>query len=290
MSEDKAEALKENARDVLGDYSSLSVGGVLKKTRLDYGLSLEQVHAATRIKKIYLEALEDEDFGRLPGAVYVTGFVKSYADYLGLDSEKMLQLLKKKTGPKPVRPVYNFPVANDEQKIPGLKVILGSTIALIVLIAVLTIGKTGPGSDNIPAVPEDLAKQMIVPDKPAENSAQQPETAVVAPKPKPHPVVMKAIEDVWLEIRDGEGKPVFSRVLKTGEEYWVPADENSYAMTTGNAGGLQMVIDGVEMSPMGQTGEVRRNIALNPAALKVMLTPLEQLPAQTPPETPQIAQ
>ena len=92
---------------------------------------------------------------------------------------------------------------------------------------------------------------------------------------------MKAIEDVWLEIRDGNGKPVFSRVLKTSEEYWVPADEDGYAMTTGNAGGLQMIVDGVPMSPMGKTGEVRRNIALNPAALKVMLSPAEPATPET---------
>lgn len=283
MSEDKAEALKENARDVLGDYSSLSIGGVLKKTRLQYGLTLEQVHQATRIKHIYLEALEDEDFERLPGAVYVTGFVRSYADYLGLDSEQMLQLLKKKTGPKPVRPVYNFPIANDEQKIPGKKIVIGSTLALIIILSALAVGKSGSKTDEIPAVPKELANQMAVPEKPAEEAAPEASaTPEQVEKPKPHPVVMKAVEDVWLEIRDGEGKPVFSRVLKTGEEYWVPADENSYAMTTGNAGGLQMVVEGVVMSPMGKTGEVRRNVALNPAALKVMLNPLEQSSAETP--------
>lgn len=282
MTEDKTEALKENARDVLGDYSSLSIGGVLRKTRLQYGLTLEQVHQATRIKHIYLEALEDEDFERLPGAVYVTGFVRSYADYLGLDSEQMLLLLKKKTGPKPVRPVYNFPVANDEQKIPGKKVVIGSTIALIIILSALAVGKSGYKTDEIPAVPEELVNQMAVPEKPAEEDAPEASAPIPAEKPKPHPVVMKAIEDVWLEIRDGGGKPVFSRVLKTGEEYWVPADENSYAMTTGNAGGLQMVVEGVVMSPMGKTGEVRRNVALNPAALKVMLNPLERSSAETP--------
>ena len=281
MSEDKTQTLKENARDVLGDYSSLSIGGVLKKTRLQYGLSLEQVHAATRIKQIYLEALEDEDFERLPGSVYVTGFVRSYADYLGLDSDQMLQLLKKKTGPKPVRPVYNFPIANDEQKIPGKKVIIASTIALVIVLGVFAAGKSGSMKDEIPAVPQELANQMTVPDKPADALSPRQEAPAEAKKPKPHPVVMKAIEDVWLEIRDGNGKPVFSRVLKTSEEYWVPADEDGYAMTTGNAGGLQMIVDGVPMSPMGKTGEVRRNIALNPAALKVMLNPAEPATPET---------
>jgi cytoskeletal protein RodZ len=61
------------------------IGGSLREARLKRGLSPADVQKAIRIRDRYLQALEDERWELLPGDAYVKGFLRTYADYLGLD-------------------------------------------------------------------------------------------------------------------------------------------------------------------------------------------------------------
>lgn len=66
-------------------------GGFLQQARKKKRLSLEEVASQTRIQQKYLEALESEDFGHLPGKVFAKGFVRSYAKAVGVNEEEALQ-------------------------------------------------------------------------------------------------------------------------------------------------------------------------------------------------------
>ena len=68
------------------------LGDMLRSAREAKGVSLAQAEAATMIKRSYLQALEDDDHGTLPGAVYTKGFLRNYAVYLGLDASHVLSL------------------------------------------------------------------------------------------------------------------------------------------------------------------------------------------------------
>ncbi len=63
------------------------IGRVLEETRKECGLTLDEAEHATKIRKRYLAGLEHEDYGVLPDAVYVRAFLRTYANYLGLDGE-----------------------------------------------------------------------------------------------------------------------------------------------------------------------------------------------------------
>lgn len=67
------------------------LGQQLKEARLQKGLSLEDVQEMTKIRKRYLEAIEQGDFKVLPGSFYVRAFIKTYAEAVGLDPEALLQ-------------------------------------------------------------------------------------------------------------------------------------------------------------------------------------------------------
>ena len=67
------------------------VGELLRGARLQRGVTLGQAASATRIKSSFLEALEDGDYSQLPGAAYTTGFLRNYAQYLGLNPDDILQ-------------------------------------------------------------------------------------------------------------------------------------------------------------------------------------------------------
>src|SRR6187455_815118 len=65
------------------------VGATLRDARTDRGVELSEVEAATKIRRRYLNAIENEAWDVLPGPAYAAGFVRAYADYLGLDGARM---------------------------------------------------------------------------------------------------------------------------------------------------------------------------------------------------------
>jgi hypothetical protein len=67
------------------------LGSSLHEARVRRGVELAQVAAETRIRTRYLQALEDERFELLPGSVYGKGFLRAYADYLGLESQLFVE-------------------------------------------------------------------------------------------------------------------------------------------------------------------------------------------------------
>lgn len=66
------------------------IGTELKRLREQKGLTLEEVHQALKIRIRYLEAIEAGDVGALPGIVYARGFIKSYAEFLGINGQELL--------------------------------------------------------------------------------------------------------------------------------------------------------------------------------------------------------
>lgn len=74
--------------------SAQDIGRALREQREQRGLSIETAAEATRIRRHYLTALEEGDFGALPSAAQVRGFLRAYADYLDLDADKLLEQLK----------------------------------------------------------------------------------------------------------------------------------------------------------------------------------------------------
>ncbi|WP_066635349.1 helix-turn-helix domain-containing protein [Desulfolucanica intricata] len=68
----------------------MEIGSILRQTREAKGLSLQQAEEETKIRRKYLEALENEKFDVLPGPVYVKAFIKTYAKYLGLNGEELV--------------------------------------------------------------------------------------------------------------------------------------------------------------------------------------------------------
>ena len=79
--------------------------------------------------------------------------------------------------------------------------------------------------------------------------------------------IMRATGATWVEIRDaGKDEILLTRVLYVGDEYH-PPDRPGLVLMTGNAGGIEISVDGRKAPSIGPQGSVRRNISLNPSAL-----------------------
>lgn len=77
------------------------VGEILRSTRIEQGISLDAIEKETRIRRRYLEALENEEWDVLPGRVYLKGFMKTYCRFLGIDEEPLLKALEETITPAP---------------------------------------------------------------------------------------------------------------------------------------------------------------------------------------------
>jgi cytoskeleton protein RodZ len=102
---------------------------------------------------------------------------------------------------------------------------------------------------------------------PSPNASEQASTAAEpAPIPPAAKVVIRANRDSWIEIRDKDDAVVLQRVLRQGETFNVP-DQKGLIMTTGNAGGIVIELEGRPLQALGSLGVVKRGIKLDPAAL-----------------------
>jgi hypothetical protein len=76
-------------------------------------------------------------------------------------------------------------------------------------------------------------------------------------------IQIRATQDSWIQVRDGTGDLLMTRVLRPGDIYRVP-DKAGLKMQTGNAGGLQVSVDGAQGTAMGTPGQVLRGVPLDP--------------------------
>src|SRR5260221_10256078 len=72
-----------------------TVGKILREARVEKLLSLDEVEKHTKIRKELLEALEADNFDKLPPSTFVQGFIKNYGKYLGLDAGKLLAVFRR---------------------------------------------------------------------------------------------------------------------------------------------------------------------------------------------------
>ncbi|MBM4402034.1 MAG: helix-turn-helix domain-containing protein [Candidatus Cloacimonetes bacterium] len=72
-----------------------TAGEILKSERIKKGLSLEEIAKQTKIKLEFLKAIEDQDYQKLPSSAYAKGFVRNYAQTLGLDVTKLMAFFRR---------------------------------------------------------------------------------------------------------------------------------------------------------------------------------------------------
>lgn len=121
-----------------------------------------------------------------------------------------------------------------------------------------------------PAAPPSMVASLTPPEQ--ATSPTDAAAATIPPVPPaaaatpPH-LVVQATADAWIQVRQKGGHVLLNRVLRSGETWTVP-DEPSLLLTTGNAGGTEVLVDGVATPPLGRDGAVRRDLPLNAEAIK----------------------
>jgi cytoskeleton protein RodZ len=136
------------------------VGEELRDAREASGLSIEDMSQALRIRRVYLVALEEGRMRDLPSPAYAWGFVRNYANALGLDADEMVRRFRDSAGPAvPRRHDLIFPEPVPERGMPtGILVLVGAVLAIGAYIGWLNWSSPSNRTvDAIPAVPPGVA-------------------------------------------------------------------------------------------------------------------------------------
>lgn len=261
--------------------TDLPVGEILRRTRVHYQKSIKDVETALRIRAEQIEAIEQGNVEKLPARVYAIGFVRSYAEFLGLDGGRIVDLFKTQSAGQASVPSLNFPVAaTDSKAAPFLLVV----VCVVVLIAFAVVFVTQQESkreviESVPPPPKVVEQEIAVeqpvygPMRPSlaeggVSAEQSTEQGLEPADPvKPKGVVLNVQQNSWVEIRDKDDEVVLSRVLQAGDQYFVP-DRPDLNISIGNAGGVSLEIDGVSLKPLGEKGSVIRRLPLDIDVLK----------------------
>lgn len=125
-----AEPRSEPSIDISAYPVDIGVGELLRLTRERLGHELQSVANQLRIRLSYLEAIEESRFRDLPGTTYAIGFVRSYADYLGLDGPDIVRRFREEAARIHGRTKLIFPNLAIEGKVPRAAILLVSALTL----------------------------------------------------------------------------------------------------------------------------------------------------------------
>lgn len=115
-----------------GKKTVTKVGSLLKEMRLEKGLRLPDVSKRLCIRKLYLEAIEESDYDEIPAFPYGVGFIRSYAEYLGLNGDNIVDLYKEETNATPDKNIYVLE-PQGEANVPNRKYLLISLLAIVLV-------------------------------------------------------------------------------------------------------------------------------------------------------------
>lgn len=228
----------------------MSFGEKLKEVREAKGYSLDYIEEETKIRKLYINALEQETFEVLPPRVYATGFVRRYSKFLGLNADEMVVEFQS-------RAYYNESIHEEVTQISQKEVDVGFPIlyrnilaGIVFLIIAIWAGKLVLG--YITGRMDIPDQQATVPPK-VEEPVKQPSPPV--PEVKKALVLIEARQDCWLNVVV-DGETVFTKIIKAGDKQEFEGKESVY-IKAGNAGGINITFNGEKVEPIGKFGEVK---------------------------------
>jgi len=194
------------------------IGNTLREARVRRNLTLQQVEEDTKIRVKYVQAMENEDFDLMPGATYVKGFLRTYATYLALDPEVILDEYRSR----------DVKTAEIQEPFGGVSMLGAArshrgrnTVVFVAVICLLVLGIIwilGRGSDTQPSTkPGALGITSPSPSPSASKPAKPQKTTT--PVVKGELRISAPNGDSWLEVRkDGAtGTVVFSGTVTQGK-------------------------------------------------------------------------
>lgn len=238
------------------------IGPTLREARIRAKVDVSEVETDTKIRAKYLRAIENEEWDRLPGPVYAKSFLRTYGDYLGLDSRMLVEEFKRRyerpTEHEPPAPIASFPREHERERTPRGPLLpswapIGFVLIVIVaaLFVVGTVFGGGSSKSNSPAGLHAGRRRHPT-------TTQRP--APAPPKPQTVTLQMVPTGPVYVCLVNAHGnKLIDERTFTTGET--IPTEAGrKLLLTLGNAN-VQLKANGHSV-PLAQA----------PTAIRLLIT------------------
>lgn len=291
----------EEKQEIISTKQEMTAGEMLRAARTT-GRRKREISTISKmlcIREDFLTALEEGNYNVIPEVVYILGFARSYAVELGLNPDEVINKLKHELGlleeeKQEAEEEKQEPVVEEEQSVeeeivaPKIREkttnnkllwIIGGVIALIavvglILFFVINSNKSARNINELQNSEEEIVET-------------QKEIAFRNPVNKVYPetksfdvsesrVVLQVVDvpetenkkdDSWLKIEDSKNNLVFALVLSAGDVYYVEPN-TKYKAIFGNAGAVDVWVDGHLIKKLGALNERKGNVSLTPDALK----------------------
>ncbi len=265
-----------------------SIGKTLQEARERLGLTLDEVERSTRIRKVRLEALEQGDFDSLPSRVQVQGFLRNYADFLGIDPEQILaeyaqlegRSVKRKARVKqPSGELDRSYVVTDRSRrfrISGDQLITGFVALMVIALLIWGSNRIITGLNQPPVATDDAAiiPEPTLTDTPSSTpqlaGIENPPTQIADTLEPTYTATLPLglVDSIELELEADQS--TFVQVFVDGVEAFqgrlIPGDrltfrgEDRVEVVTGNARGLRVYFNGNDQGFLGQVNQVLTRI------------------------------
>jgi cytoskeleton protein RodZ len=270
------------------------IGDVLREAREAIDASLDDISALLKIRSDHLQALENDDFERLPGSVYAIGFIRTYATHLGLNAGELIERYKAAVAVPHLEDQGPNPQTDVEPISGALKIAIGVMAVFVVYILWLIAGGAGDDKNtriaSAPAVatapspsatpvspsisaPSTTSKTTEKPaaetpaanvppvvasdqnlDVPVEASAIEPLVAPSAPV-EDADIEIRAARRTWMRIESAEGQVLFSSIIRPGEGFKLESADG-YTLATRDAGALEFYVNDKAVGAVGRRGQI----------------------------------
>lgn len=260
-------------------------GAALAAARTAQNLAVADVARQLKLSASQVQALEAGEFERLPGPVFVRGFVRNYARLLRLDPDRLLDMMSDASGTE---------LRNEMPTARGVPFSTGSArrwpryVVLVALLAISALAayefywseRAAPASAPastaaappklVPSTPAGAAPAPV-----ASEARSQAEPRAPEPAPQPEPAAAPQApaaassgqaplrfvfrRDSWVEVREADGRVIFTRLNRAGTEQQVTG-KPPFSLVIGNADGVLLRYDdrAIELGPHIVGGGVAR--------------------------------
>lgn len=258
------------------------LGDMLRAERERQGLSVKDIEKGTSIRALYIESIENGDFSQLPGEVYTKGFIRNYANFLKMDADAMVKRYMEENHPEKAAAQAEQESVNEEKTVKAEPVKEKTSFAtgsdfrdrvekshknqnmLLLAVLVLLVGAgafymLNSGSSESPAKTTTPVQNTT--SQQAKNTKAEQQASATAETPKKAEgveIVAKLSDNCWTQVK-ADGKTIFEGTLQKGKtETWKAKEK--LVITAGNAGAIELKINGKESGKMGDRGQVAEKI------------------------------
>jgi cytoskeleton protein RodZ len=256
------------------------IGSTLREARIRARIDMSEVEARTKIRAKYLRAIENEEWDLLPGPVYAKSFLRTYGDYLGLDSRMLVEEFKRRYE-RPldheVRPVA--PASRDRRRerprMPPWAPVGIAIVAIVVLLYI--VGIVVPGGTSTTASRHHRRAHRVRPRRHLLTTPARTTPARTTPA-RPPTVTLQLVPTgtVYVCLVNGRGvKLIDERTFTAGET--IPTETARRLLLTLGRAAVQMRVNGQPYT-----------VAPSPNAIRLEITPsgVTPIPLSEPPTCP----